>query len=142
MERIAKCCCGNVRVAVSGDPDLVVACHCDYCQRRTGGVYQVSCWYSKDQVKEMSGETREFRETPDNPGVTYHFCPTCGSTVHWTFDFAPNHRGIAVGCFADTQFPEPTIEMFCEYRYHWVERLANTDAFEGFPPEDRLPLGS
>lgn len=127
---------------VEGDPALVVACHCDYCQRRTGSAYQVSCWYPNERVKEIHGEARTFRETPNNPGVTYHFCPSCGSTVHWTFDFAPNHRGIAVGCFADTRFPEPTIEMFSEYRHHWVVPLPKTEVFEGFPPEELLPLGN
>jgi hypothetical protein len=140
MEREARCCCGNVAVVVEGEPAMVVACHCDYCQRRTGSVFQVSCWYPNDRVKELRGETQVFRETPANPGVSYHFCPKCGSTVHWSFDFAPEHRGIAVGCFADEKFPAPSVEMFTTYRHDWVAQLDGASSFEGFPTTDVLPI--
>jgi hypothetical protein len=35
----------------------VVACHCDFCQRRTAGAYPVSAWFDRDQVIDISGET-------------------------------------------------------------------------------------
>ena len=33
------CGCGDIRYKVTGDPDIVIVCHCDWCQRRTGSAF-------------------------------------------------------------------------------------------------------
>lgn len=57
-ERTARCCCGDLSITVSGDPKRILSCHCDYCQRRTGNVNQVSCWFTESQVVSKRGTTR------------------------------------------------------------------------------------
>jgi hypothetical protein len=51
MSRTAHCCCGALRAKVSGDPSLMVACHCEQCQRRTGMAFGVSAYFPADQVR-------------------------------------------------------------------------------------------
>lgn len=155
-ERTAHCCCGDLRIEVSGDPHYVHRCHCDYCQRRTGSVFQVSCWYPANQVVSQSGEFRIHKaypnleasysqvglETPPNPGIEYRFCPRCGSTVYWEIPLAPGVFGpdatvvtaIAVGCFAEPSFPEPAEDHFVAVRHEWVEPLDGARVFPGLPP--------
>ena len=36
-----------------------------------------------------------------------NFCPQCGTLVFWELEVRPKHMGIAVGCFAEPQFPGP-----------------------------------
>ena len=138
MERKAECCCGRVSIVVEGDPVRVLSCHCDYCQKRTGNVSQVSCWYPHDRVLAMNGETKIFNDSPTTVGVNYEFCPNCGSTVHWTFDNIPQVRGIAVGCFVDKSFPKPDIEIQTQYRHYWVDPIEGLPGFEVFPPPEVL----
>jgi len=38
---------------------FVAVCHCDFCQKRTGSVFQVGA-YDKDQHIEISGETKSY----------------------------------------------------------------------------------
>lgn len=83
--RTASCCCGELAITVISEPERVILGHCDYCQKRTGNVCQVSCWYYGDQIESRSGATRIFNEGPNNPGIDYTFCERCGSTVYWEF---------------------------------------------------------
>lgn len=145
MNRKAECACGKVSAVVEGDPVRVLSCHCDYCQKRTGSVFQVSCWYPHDRVIELNGETKTFSDSANSIGVGYNFCPNCGSTVYWTFDkmeeFLPGisrFLGFAVGCFADKNFPKPDVDVQNQYRHHWVPEFPGIAAYDAFAPPDLL----
>ena len=47
MTRTAQCGCGRVRISVDGEPLLVGACHCDFCQKRTGSIFAVQAYLSE-----------------------------------------------------------------------------------------------
>lgn len=135
--RVAQCACGRVSLKAHGDPIKVIACHCDNCQKRTGSVFQVSCWFPTDKVDDISGETRTFNGLEIDgvgPGIAYRFCATCGSTVYWTIDEFPSIYGIAVGNFVDPQFPVPTMDVHTGLRHHWIPPVPGADAFEEWPP--------
>ena len=90
MTRTAECACGRVQVTVQNEPLAVAICHCDFCQKRTGSVFQVGAYYARDEEIDVSGETKRYNGLEiDGVGnaagdsVTYHFCPTCGSTLYW-----------------------------------------------------------
>src|SRR5262249_7842678 len=52
--------------------------------------------------------------------LTFHFCPTCGSTVYWEGEGFPGLVAVAIGNFADPNFPAPTIAVWEESRHPWV----------------------
>jgi hypothetical protein len=61
------------------------------------------------------------KETPcDSIGLTYHFCPKCGSTVYWDVSNAPDFVGVAVGNFTDPTFPTPAGAGFEAYGAAWA----------------------
>jgi hypothetical protein len=137
--RVAQCACGRVSLKAHGEPIKVIACHCDNCQKRTGSVFQVSCWYPTDSVDDITGETRTFNGLEVDgvgPGIAYRFCATCGSTVYWTIDGLPDIYGIAVGNFVDPQFPIPTMDVHTGLRHHWVAPVPEASAFEEWPPPE------
>jgi hypothetical protein len=136
----AECACGRLRVTVEGEPIAVATCHCEFCQRRTGSVFQVSAVFSPDQKCAITGEATSYNGleingvgTTNGDDVTYHFCPTCGSTVFWTFKDRPT-IAIAVGCFADAAFPTPTLELHVPLRHPWVPPVDGAAQFESFRP--------
>src|ERR1700751_738982 len=84
MERTACCHCGSLRAMVSGEPTIVNVCHCKACQRRTGAAMHTGVWFLKTQVRFEGSEkiyTREVEGTGRT--ISFHFCPTCGSSVYW-----------------------------------------------------------
>jgi hypothetical protein len=122
MARIATCSCGQLRVTCEGEPHRVSICNCLECQRRTGSAFGINAWFRDDQLK-LEGQSSEWQRVGDEGGrITFHFCPTCGSTVHWTGSYAPGSTAVAVGAFADRTFPGPTVEVYEERRHPWLEK--------------------
>jgi hypothetical protein len=134
--RTASCCCGDTSITVIGNPERVIACHCDYCQKRTGSVFQLSCWFKGEHVREITGNGVVYRG-PENVGLDYTFCPKCGSTVYWKFAVMEEAMGIsvygiAVGNFADPDFPAPDLEVWTNKKHHWVNKVLHENSY----PED------
>ncbi len=154
--RTARCCCGDFTITVSGEPHYVHRCHCDYCQRRTGNVFQVSCWYPEGQIVSRGGDFQVFKTRPNlessnaqsnvvtipTPEISYKFCKRCGSTVYWDIPvpagvFGPSETvvtAIAVGCFFDPDFPAPIEDHYAVDRHHWVPPIDGVDSYDKLPP--------
>ena len=143
--RTACCACGRVEVTVEGDPLLVLVCHCDFCQKRSGNVFIASAHFANEQVVRISGETKVYNGLEVDGvgavavpgGIDYHFCTTCGSTLYWvTVSPFTGERivVIAVGNFVDPDFPMPTTEFFTKFRHPWVPPIP--DAVELYDPLD------
>lgn len=139
MERVAECACGRFKVRVTGNPTRVMACHCDFCLKRSGGAYPIAAWFDRDQLLEVTGKSSVYNGLEldgvggaGGQGTSYHFCPTCGSTVYWTFDTIPDSFpeeyaetlarvfAVAVGNFVDPDFPPPEAHFFPELRPKWL----------------------
>lgn len=129
MTRNAQCQCGALRIAVTGEHEAVVACSCTECQRRTGSVLGMGAYYPKAQVA-IEGEAREYVRQADS-GNAFHtfFCPTCGSSMYFYSDRDPNRVGVAVGAFADPDFPPPMRSVFDESKHKWVVFGADVPGF-------------
>ena len=144
VTRTATCGCSRVHVTVEGEPALTAACHCDFCQKRTGSAFGYQAYFTQDQRVEIVGETNVYNgsdvdgiesqagreKTPD-----YHFCPTCGSTVYWTVGDGAGHAllAIAVGNLVDSDFPSSTREYYTSMRHRWVCAASDAEQFQTFP---------
>jgi hypothetical protein len=119
-ERTATCACGALQIACRGEPQKVSLCHCRECQRRTGGPFGVAAFYAADSV-EVSGEATVYSR-PSDTGfeVVHRFCPGCGSTVWWEATRKPGLVAVALGAFADPEFPGPSQSVRAETRHRWL----------------------
>ena len=129
--RTAECACGRVEITVQGDPLLVLICHCDFCQKRSGNVFITSAHFAEEQVVSVTGDTSIYNGLKVNgvgavgipDGIDYHSCTTCSSTIYWTMVSPLTGQRVyvvAVGNFVDAEFPPPTTEFFTKFRHHWV----------------------
>ena len=120
MDRTATCQCGSLRVQVTGEPDAVIACSCLACQRRTGSVLHVSATFPEGAVVAIDGPETVYQRPSEAEGtISFHLCPTCGTTVYWPEGDA-GATGIAVGCFADSTFPPPTTSFWSVTEHPWL----------------------
>ncbi|MEM8647888.1 MAG: GFA family protein [Pseudomonadota bacterium] len=121
IKRIASCACGDLQVAATGEPERVSSCSCTDCQKRTGSVFGVTSFFQADQVEFVSGTPKTFRRGADSGNtLSMNFCPECGTTLYWTLEAAPGRIVIAVGCFADPEFPQPERHVWAKRKHHWV----------------------
>lgn len=120
QQRHAHCSCGALSLICAGDPVSVSLCHCRECQRRTGSTYGIAAFFPRENVR-VQGRTAAYRRQADSGyAVTQHFCPGCGSTVFWEPARKPDMIAVAVGAFADPDFPAPGKQVYTEHRHRWV----------------------
>ena len=122
LVRRASCRCGQLTATCTGEPVRVSVCHCLDCQKRSGSAFAVQARWPVEQVA-IKGRSKEWTNTADSGNaITFHFCPECGSTVHYRIDGKFDGLiAIAVGAFADPQFPAPKFSVWEERKHDWVE---------------------
>ena len=110
--RRAACSCGQLHLTIEGEPSRISMCHCLECQRRTGAVISNQARFRREQVTFAGKATAWMRTAESGNALTFHFCPTCGSTVYWESEGFPGYVAVAIGTFADPNFPAPTIAVW------------------------------
>jgi len=118
--RHAACSCGQLHLTIEGEPSRIGMCSCLACQRRTGAVISNQARFRREQVTFAGKATTWVRTAESGHTMTFHFCPTCGSTVYWENAGFPGTISAAIGNFADPNFPPPTIAVWDESRHPWV----------------------
>jgi hypothetical protein len=118
--RIATCSCGQLRAICEGPPLRVSICHCLECQKRTGAAFGVQARWPRTRVR-IEGRAAEYVRVADSGnGIAFGFCPDCGSTVHYALNNAPDIVAVAVGAFADPNFPAPKFSVYESRKHAWV----------------------
>jgi hypothetical protein len=117
----AACSCGQLRIRLAGEPRLVSSCHCLACQRRTGAPFGESAFFLRGRVIGDEGERRTYTRRADSgASLTFNFCPTCGSTVFWHNERLADMVCVAVGAFADPNFPRPARTVWTVTKHAWL----------------------
>jgi hypothetical protein len=129
--RLAACSCGQLHLAIDGEPLRVSMCNCLECQRRTGAVIGNQARFHRGQVT-FDGQAKTWKRIAESGNeITFHFCPICGSTVYWENEGLPGYVLVAVGNFADPNFPAPTMAVWEESRHPWVRLPADMKGLQG-----------
>jgi len=133
MARKASCYCGQLSIEMEGEPCGVGICNCLACQQRTGSVFAALASFRAPYA--VSGKATEFTRTGDIEGAqfTFRFCPVCGTTVFHTEAGVEGRVSVAVGAFADPNFPAPQVSIYDCRRHPWVKLPEGVRAFEKDP---------
>ena len=90
-----------------------------------GAPFGVGAFYRAEAVT-ISGSAKEFARPGASGGtVRSYFCPDCGSTVYWENEGLPGYILVAVGNFADPNFPAPTVVVWEQSRHPWIRLPAD-----------------
>jgi hypothetical protein len=108
----------------------VVICHCAACQRRTGSPFGLVGYYPEAALTLAGNATRYARAAASGLDFETFFCPGCGSTVYMRAGKHPGLIGVAVGAFADPDYPPPVRSVWEEGLHRWV---ALPDGIQRFP---------
>jgi hypothetical protein len=128
--KIAACECGGITVTVTAAPQMVHACSCLDCQRRSGSAFSYSAFFPEAAVT-IGGEPKRWRGSSDaGRWGEANFCPTCGVTVFSRLEALPELVCVAVGCFSDPDFPAPAKLYWNSRRHHWLDLPAGIGRVE------------
>jgi hypothetical protein len=124
--RTASCRCGQLKATVTGEPVRVSVCHCLDCKKRTGSAFSAQARWPEEQVQ-IEGQSKTWLHIADSGNkITHHFCPECGSTVHYRIEGKfEGLVAIPLGAFADPRFPAPGFSVWEERKHAWVEILGD-----------------
>jgi hypothetical protein len=120
--RTASCRCGQLRATATGEPVRVSVCHCLDCQKRTGSAFSAQARWPVEQVK-VEGQSKTWSHRGDSGNlITHHFCPDCGSTVHYRIEGKfEGLIAIPLGAFDDPYFATPGFSVWEKRKHDWVE---------------------
>ena len=101
-------------------------CHCLDCKKRSGSAFAVQARWPESQVT-VEGRSKEWVNTADSGNrITFHFCPDCGSDVHYEIDGKFDGLiAIPLGAFDDPYFARPAFSVWERRRHDWVEILGD-----------------
>jgi len=121
-ERTASCRCGQLKATVTGDPVRLSVCHCLNCKKRSGSAFAVQARWPADQVT-IEGQSKGFELTADSGNrATFHFCPQCGSDVHYEINGKFDGLiAIPLGAFDDPYFASPKFSVWEKRKNNWVD---------------------
>ena len=124
--RTASCRCGQLKATATGEPVRVSVCHCLSCKKRSGSAFSVQARWPKEQVT-IEGRSKSFEKRADSGNrITYHFCPDCGSDVHYEIDGKFDGLvAIPLGAFEDPYFATPKFSVWEKRKCDWVEILGD-----------------
>jgi hypothetical protein len=115
-----QCACGDVEIALTGDPVVHLYCHCDHCQVVHGAAMAATAIYRSSDVTITRGEPRIWRlvSTPR------YSCANCG--VRLFAQGSEEHWGINAYLLPEGLF-RPSLHIYCKFA-----RLPVVDALPHF----------
>ena len=124
MSLTGRCLCGAVSFELTGDLIATAVCHCDHCQRQSGGAFSVNLVAHESQLT-VDGELSTYEDPGDDPDGTAHvlrrFCGTCGSPIVSVLTGTEGIIAVKAGVLDDKSGVTPTVEAWCVDRQPWVE---------------------
>jgi hypothetical protein len=128
--RTASCRCGQLTATCTGEPVRVSVCHCLNCQKRSGSAFAFQARWPHDAVV-IGGTANAWTHTGDSGlPATFYFCPRCGSTVYYIAAGLPDLTAVAVGAFADPNFPPPAYSVYEERKHKWLRLDGDIEHFQ------------
>ena len=130
--RTGSCCCGQLSIELQGNMLGGGICHCFACQRRTGSVFATLAAYGTPY--RITGTATEYVRTGDEGSrFRFRFCPVCGTNLFHTQEGQDGFVMVAVGAFADPDFPAPEDSVYDCRRHRWVQLPPGVKVFDKNP---------
>lgn len=121
--RTGHCLCGAVTYEIEGDLIATAVCHCDNCQRQSGGAFSVNLVVLQSQLT-ISGTLQTYENTSADGSEVFvrrRFCGTCGSPIVSEMTTPAGVVAVKAGTLDDRSDVRPMAEVWCVDKQPWVE---------------------
>jgi hypothetical protein len=131
--RHGSCLCGKTRFTLDDEQPTVAICHCKNCQKQTASAYSIVAISPREKFT-VSGPLKKFADKGDTGGsVDRWFCAECGSPIWVEAEAMPTSAIVKAGCFDDTSWLNPTLQIYCDSRQEWAPIPEHTANFAKMP---------
>ncbi len=134
------CLCGETRYQVFDEPETTGACHCRYCQLRSGSAFGVLAYFKLENFLFSSDKVNTYEFSNDSGGAWKNqLCVKCGTTIRCELEVFLGQVGIMGGTFDPPVFWYGLQnEVFIRSKAHFVGELvapAKSDTFFSCDPK-------
>ena len=127
--RHGGCLCGAIRYEIKSEPALVAVCHCQNCQKQSGGMYSTNLGVPEANYVQ-TGETKVFHDKGDSGrSVDRYFCANCGSPILSRAEALPGMVLIKAGTLDSLAGIVPKMELYTDRAAEWVAAVPGTQRF-------------
>ncbi|MCW4460343.1 GFA family protein [Sphingomonas sp. BT-65] len=120
MTHSAGCLCGQVRIAIEGEPLAARQCWCRLCQYLGGGTATVNVCFPSEAVT-TTGEIRWHESIADSGNrMRRGFCPTCGTPIFSLAESRPHLTFIRAGALDDPNLRAPEAVIWTSAAPEWA----------------------
>lgn len=135
MKIDGQCHCGNVTYEAEVNPDFVVICHCEDCQRFSGAPYRANVFVKRENFK-MQGTPRTYVKTAESGNrLGVAFCGECGTSLYSSNLENPERINLRLGSVRQRAELTPRAQFFCRSAMPWVFSLGDIPQ----SPDQRFP---
>ena len=123
MTRTGRCLCGDITYELTGDLIATAVCHCEHCQRQSGGAFSVNLVAHESQLQ-VTGTLSTYEDTGEHGDAVHvlrRFCGSCGSPIVSSLMQPEGVIAVKAGTLDDTSAVQPTVEAWCVDRQPWVD---------------------
>ncbi len=123
MTRSGRCLCGSITYELTGEVIATAVCHCDHCQRQSGGAFSVNL-IAHDSQLSVTGDLATFEDRGEHGDAVYvlrRFCGSCGSPIYSALVESDGVIAVKAGTLDQKADVLPTVEAWCEQKQPWVE---------------------
>jgi hypothetical protein len=124
MTMTGRCLCGDVTYELTGELIATAVCHCDHCQRQSGGAFSVNLIAMEAQLS-VTGELTTYGDAGNDPSGTVHvqrrFCGRCGSPIVSVLTGGNGVIAVKAGTLDEKSKINPTVQAWCVDRQPWVD---------------------
>jgi hypothetical protein len=128
------CACGAIRYESTGQPMLMLHCHCRDCQRASGGPFSSYVIVPKEAFKLTRGEPRFHASPSEAGGMTRRgFCSDCGAPVVVRPDAQPQLVAIRTASLDDPSSFNSQMDVWTSDAHAWDHMNPELPKFEKYP---------
>ena len=134
MSYTGRCACGQVTLAIAGEPVTARQCWCRQCQQVAGGGPTHNVMFRTDDIT-IAGAiaTRSYVAASGNT-VTQSFCPDCGTPVMGQSDARPQLRALRLGILDEPHGLKPLMAIWTDDAPAWAVIDPALEQFPRQPP--------
>jgi hypothetical protein len=130
--RSGHCLCGSISYRFDAEPETVVLCHCDDCQRHSGAAYSVNVLVARNALK-VAGTPRSYRTIGSENGNSRErlFCGDCGSPIFTILHERPDLVIVKSGTLDDRAGLDPSADVWWRRAQDWLVPHPTRARFDG-----------
>jgi len=113
-----------VSYELEGDLMATAVCHCEHCQRQSGGAFSTNLIANVAQLEITKGELKTYEDRGRSGDAVYvlrRFCGDCGSPIVSELMEPEGLVAVKAGTLDDRSQVEPNVQAWCVDKQPWVD---------------------